>query len=36
MRLSTALGEPRGGVHDREEVNVVGGALCHPVFTDCT
>lgn len=30
------VGEPRGGLHDCEEVNVVGGALCHPVFTDCT
>lgn len=26
--------EPRGGLHDREEVNVVGGSLRHPVFTD--
>lgn len=28
------VGEPRGGLHDREEVNVVGGSLRHPVFTD--
>lgn len=28
--------EPRGGLHDREEVNVVGGSLRHPVFTDRT
>ena len=30
------VGEALGGLHDREEVNVVGGALRHPVFTDCT
>lgn len=28
------VGKPRGGLHDREQVNVVAGALCHPVFTD--